>query len=842
MGFDSGGSVDLGSAHGTIGIGFDEQGIGAALDRIQTTVSSRLNAVGQNFQRIGGQMTVALAPITGFAAKGIMAYAEFDDILTEIEARTGSTAAEMESVRAKALQMGQDTAFSASDASQAMLELLSSGSDLNETMTMLPDVLNLAAAGNLALGTSADALTDIMAQFQLEADQSTRVVDALAAASQSSSATVGDLIQAFANVGPIAAGFGISVEEVAAALAVLAENGIKGSEAGTAFKSMLLNMTRDTDDVVQAWDTLGTSFVDAEGNMRALDDVIADINAGMDGMTEAERLSVINDLAGNYGQTALMALLASDGIDGMQESMANSTSASVLATAKMASFKGVINQVKSSMETLMINVMGPLVENHLKPMAESVTKLINKFNEWITANPELAGKIGLVVGVLAVLGPMLILVGKVIGVVSGAMAVLGAIIGSSLFLPIVALVAILGALYLAYQTNFMGIADVVNSAVNFLSAKFGLLIDFGKQLIDAYNTGGLSAAMALLGTTLSAGLENLVAQAKAKAPVLAAALVMWIQTDALPQMMAGLGVLWAAFSAWVVAQGPGIAMQLLTWATAFSQWVVAATPGLLLQLATMWIQFELWMAGKAIELVTMLAPWALAFVGWVAEAALILIPALVGLWLEFELWLAGKVLEIPGLMAEWIPAFVAWVEEAIPEIRAKLDLWLADVETWMGEQLPVLEDKAGELGRAIIDGLVNAIGDGADAVMGAIGDVVNGAVDFGKGILGIGSPSKVFMEMGGDVIAGLAMGLQNNQAVMDTMMGLAHGMQQPVLAGVGAGTPSTSINNASSVTNQIMVQMPAEALNMPPEQVRSLGNAFGEGIADKLQWELRKNL
>jgi len=512
MGFDPTGSVDLGSAYGSIHvdlsnverefnqrIGLLEGGLGAAFGRI-----------GAGFQRVGSQMTLAFAPITAFVGQGILAFANFDDVLTEIEARTGATADQMARVRDVALEMGQTTAFSAVDASNAMLQLLASGYDLNQTFMALRPVLDLAAAGNLDLGYAADAVTDILSQYNLEADQATVVTNALAKASGASSATVEDLVAAFANAGPVANLFGLSVDETAAALAVFAENGIKGSEAGTQLKSMLNNMVRDTDDVTGMWEELGVSMFDAEGNMRSLDDVIDDLNVAMDGMTDEERIRVIQTLAGSYGQLGLTALLSSGGIDTMLGSMEGAADAATVARARMASFKGIVNQLKSSIQTLSIVVLGPLVEQYLEPLAESVTGLVNKLIEWVIENPKLAGSLGLILAALAVLGPVLYGIGTYLKFAAAGFKMLGYAM-SFLFTPMGLLILLIGLLALAFATNFLGIRDALQPVIDQVVAGIEEIIDWFEQLLDVFQAEGLEGALDFIGQTIADGFENILA-------------------------------------------------------------------------------------------------------------------------------------------------------------------------------------------------------------------------------------------------------------------------------------------------------------------------------------------
>lgn len=441
MSLDSG--FNLGNAYGRIVI---SDNVDEAVNRAQASWTAGIQNIGRTMQNLGANLTLALAPVSAFVAQGVGAFASFDAILSEIEARTGATAEQMEAVRVRALEMGRDTAFSATDAADAMLQLLSSGYDLTETMTALEPVLNLAAAGGLNLGTAADAVTDILAQFRLGAESATQVTDALSAAAGSSSATVSDMVQGFANVGPVASSFGISVDQTAAILATFSENGIKGAEAGTQLRSMLNNMTRPTEDVQGMWQQLGVSMVDAQGNFRDINDIIQDLNVAMAGMSESERADAIRTLAGSYGQMGLTALLAADGIEDMEAAMAGAASAAEVAAARNASFRGTMNQLRSSIEGFSINVLGPALEAYVVPFVQRITELLNRLNDWMILNPQVAQSVGAFLLVLSALGPTILAIGTAI---------------TFLFGPLNLLIVGIAAVGTAWATNFLGIRDLV---------------------------------------------------------------------------------------------------------------------------------------------------------------------------------------------------------------------------------------------------------------------------------------------------------------------------------------------------------------------------------------------
>jgi len=455
------------------------------------SMASRLENTGRKMRNVGAGMTAAItAPVVGLGAAALKAYAGYEDVMTEIQARTQATADEMDAMSAQALKMGSDTKFSATEAAQAMLELTSSGSDAAEAMEQLPAVLDLAAAGALDLKTAADGVTDVLSMFNMEARDSQRVVDALAKASGSSSATVNDLMQAMQNVGPIAAQMGMNVDQTAAALAVFAENGIKGSEAGTNLRSMLLNMTRDTTKVQETWHDLGVSMYDAQGNMRDLDAVFKDLNAAMAGMSMEEQNRIAANLAGSYGLIGFNSLRAANGISDMETRMSDASSASTIADARMSTLSGRFTSLMGSLETLGIT-LGGLTDGPLNSFLIWATDAVNAMRTFAETNPRIAQGIMVIVGLLAALGPVLMIAGQLTMAFSALMPVLTAIGGvlAGLSLPIAALIAAIGGLiYILVRfghrlegLKMIGVA--VQAAFNRLVHEVGQLM---QRLRDAF--------------------------------------------------------------------------------------------------------------------------------------------------------------------------------------------------------------------------------------------------------------------------------------------------------------------------------------------------------------------
>jgi len=414
-----------------------------------------MERVGGGISRIGTNLTLATAPISLFGATGLRAASDFEASLNMISARTGLVGADLQNIADFAIQMGADTVFSAQQASDAFLELLSSGSTTAEAMAQLPSVLNLAAAGSLDLKRSADLVTDVMAIYNLEADEAARVTDALARAAASSSADVGQLGDGFIGVGGKAQQMGISVEETAAILAIFAESGIKGSEAGTQLRSMLTNMTRTTEKTTGAWNELGVELYDAEGNLRNLDTILNETRTAMNDLPMEDQIRLSQDIAGSYGILGFTALLSSDGIAAMNDKMNDQASASSVAAMQMTSFRQTVNSLMGSIQALQITAMTPFMENTLKPGIVTVKDFVNELTLWAQANPELTNQIVKIGAALVVLGPTLVVIGQAVTLVAGAMQGFALLMGLAAA-PVVLLTAAIVGLLFAFQQLYPG--------------------------------------------------------------------------------------------------------------------------------------------------------------------------------------------------------------------------------------------------------------------------------------------------------------------------------------------------------------------------------------------------
>lgn len=460
-------------------VGADISGFMSGMGDVNNTINRTgggMAEAGQKITGMGAKVTAITAPLAIMGGIGLKTAADFEATMTEISARTGIVGTDLQNVRDFALQMGADTSFSGQQAADAFLQLLSSGQTAQQALETLPSILDAAAAGGEDLGHTADVVTDIMAAFGIGVEYSSDVVDSLAKAAGASSADMSSLGQGFGNIGGIARSFGISMNRTAAILAILSENGIKGGEAGTALKSMLLNMTRPTEDVQGAWNDLGVSFYDGQGNTRDLTAVMGDLKTAMKDLPAEQQNEMMTTLFGSYGRTAAEALMGSMSIEQMEEAMRNSAGAADVADARMNTFTGRVDSLKGSVETLMIRALTPFMDNVLSPLAVTLTDVVNRITDWTVANPGLTDALVKVGAVALVAGPALIAIGTAMTLAAPAVTALGIAFGlllSPIGLAAAAIIGI-GALVASGVIDFSGFGQRIQTGLRDTLANLNL--------------------------------------------------------------------------------------------------------------------------------------------------------------------------------------------------------------------------------------------------------------------------------------------------------------------------------------------------------------------------------
>lgn len=255
-----------------------------------------VSQVGEKFQEVGGKITAAgqaLMPLSlaaaGVGAAAVKITADFDEAMSKVSAISGATGDDFEKLRAKAREMGAETKFSATEAAQAFTYMAMAGWDTEKMLNGISGVMSLAAADGLDLATTSDIVTDAMTAFGLQADQSGHFADVLAKASSSANTNVSMLGESFKYVAPLAGTLGYSVEDTSVALGLMANAGIKGSQAGTSLKTALANLTKPTKAMSAVMNQYDISLQNSDGSMKSLSEVMDMLRTNLSVTTEEQR-------------------------------------------------------------------------------------------------------------------------------------------------------------------------------------------------------------------------------------------------------------------------------------------------------------------------------------------------------------------------------------------------------------------------------------------------------------------------------------------------------------------------------------------------------------------------
>lgn len=304
-----------------------------ALGRLRTLIATSL-----------GPVVTLLAPLAGLAgiAGAVKAWSSFEQAMANVGAVAGTTRAELERLSAKARELGRTTAFSAVDAASAMESFALAGFSVDEMLASVGPTLDLAAAGTLDMGTAADIVSKTMRGMGLDAGELTRVVDVMTNAFTTSNTDLQMLGEAFNKVGPVGKAAGKSIDELTAAIQVMSDAGIQGSDAGTALRNILLRMQGGTSEVEKAFSMLGMKVSDDAGRLKHLGTILDELNRKTAGLTDVEKSAVLTRIAGTRAAAALNVLLDKGGgaLRQRERALAREGTAAEIAAKKLNTLSG----------------------------------------------------------------------------------------------------------------------------------------------------------------------------------------------------------------------------------------------------------------------------------------------------------------------------------------------------------------------------------------------------------------------------------------------------------------------------------------------------------------------
>ncbi len=284
-----------------------------ALQKIAAT-GEKWKEVGGNIENAGKKLLPVTATVTALGTASVKTAADFESSMSKVAAVSGATGSDLEALSKKAREMGSKTKFSASEAAEAMNYMAMAGWKTEDMLSGIEGVMNLAAASGEDLATTSDIVTDALTAFGLSAQDSGHFADVLAAASSNANTNVSMMGETFKYAAPVAGALGFSVEDTAEAIGLMANAGIKGSQAGTSLRTIMTNLSGDVKICGQNIGEVTIATTNADGSMRDLSDILADCRVAFSELSESEQAAAAEALVGKNAMSGFLALMnASEG-------------------------------------------------------------------------------------------------------------------------------------------------------------------------------------------------------------------------------------------------------------------------------------------------------------------------------------------------------------------------------------------------------------------------------------------------------------------------------------------------------------------------------------------------
>lgn len=392
-----------------------------ALQKIGET-GEKLKSVGSSIEGAGKKLMPVTAAVGGLGAAAVKVAADFDSGMSKVAAVSGAAGMELDALREKAREMGAKTKFSASEAASAMEYMAMAGWKTGDMLDGIEGIMNLAAASGEDLAATSDIVTDALTAMGLSASDSGHFADILAAASSNANTNVSMMGETFKYCAPVAGALGFSAEDTAEAIGLMANAGIKSSQAGTAMRSMMTNLTGDVTFVGDAFGELTVQTTNTDGSMRSLGDILKDCRSAFSQMSESEQAANAEALVGKNAMSGFLAVMnaAPGDIEKLNGAITNCDgTAEKMAATMQDNLAGQITILKSQLEELAISI-GEMLMPYIRQIVGWIQGLVDWLNGLDEGTKKMIVTIALVAAAVA---PVLIVIGKVVGAVGTIMTV-----------------------------------------------------------------------------------------------------------------------------------------------------------------------------------------------------------------------------------------------------------------------------------------------------------------------------------------------------------------------------------------------------------------------------------
>lgn len=462
------------------------------------TAEQKFKGLSSAFATVGSTMSRSVTlPLAGVGAAALKAGTDFESAMSQVAATMGTTTDKIQNLSKFAQHMGATTAFSATQAAEGLNVLAQSGLTAEEQMKALPEVLNLAAAGNLSLADSSTYVVGTLKGFGKGMDEAKRVTDLVAKGATMANTDVRGLGTALSSSSATAKSYGQNMDSVTLSLLRLAEQNITGEEAATALNRAMMDLYTPTSTAKKALDELGVSVYDAQGNARDFNDVVDELNGKLSGMSEEQRNAYKNTIFTTYGLQAFnkMTVSSTEKVNDFKEGLKNANdSALKQAQTQLDNLKGDITLFKSALEGAGIVISNVLIPN-IRNFIQWLTNLVTKFNELSEEQQNFIVKVGLVI---AAIGPVLLIISKIIIMVNNVVQAFRmfsnavSLAMGAISAPAIAVVAVIGTLVAMFVTLWNKSEEFRNNITDTFNELKSTFSDFANDFVSKINELGFN--------------------------------------------------------------------------------------------------------------------------------------------------------------------------------------------------------------------------------------------------------------------------------------------------------------------------------------------------------------
>ena len=510
--------------------------------KVEASFTNALGKAGSGVMQLSKTITAATAAAA--AAVGAIAVAavnvgkEFETAMSQVQATmlldtgTAEGAAAMATLEEAARECGRTTAFSATEAAEALNYLALAGYNADEAATALPTVLKLAGAGAMNLARASDMVTDSMSALGIETTEANlnTFADQLAQTASKANTSVSQLGEAILTVGGTAKGLAGGTTELNTALGILADNGLKGAEGGTHLRNMILSLQSPTGDASKALQSLGVDVYDAQGNMRGLNDIFKDLQSGMEGMTAAQKDSIISTLFNKTDLTAANAMLSNctDRWDELSAAIENSAGACEdMYSIQLDNLDGDIKILKSGLSDLGISIYKDL-NGPLREITQLGTSMVEELSQAYSEGG-MAGMVGAVgdclseaANVIAGYAPQVVSMG--VDLISNFVQGIADNAGQLADMAAQVITIFINGLFTLIPQVLLAGIDIIVQLANSIASQLPTLITNGTQAIQNLVSGIIQRLPDIIAAGLTL-VQTLVSSLGANAPQLIAAAI-----------------------------------------------------------------------------------------------------------------------------------------------------------------------------------------------------------------------------------------------------------------------------------------------------------------------------